>query len=95
MLQICSIKNFGNISFAGLYAITSFSTQFTKLYPYSMIDYFVHIGKYNYLNVQSDNVLPIISNNKDYYKTDNVTLNSDTLQKCSFLLSKQSNNFFN
>lgn len=98
LLQICNsqmIKDHGNISFAGLYALTSYSTQFQKVYPYSIIDYFLHIGKYNHLSFRNVNVLPILNNNKDYYKTDNVTLNSDTLQKCSLLLSKQNNNFFN
>lgn len=95
LLQICNIKNFANISFAGLYAITSFNTQFRKIYPYSMMDYFIHIGKYSNVTFSNTNVLPSINSSKDYYKTDNVTLNSDTLQKCSLLLSKQSNNFFN
>jgi len=95
LLQICNVKDYGNISFAGLYALTSYSTQFKKVYPYSIIDYFLHIGKYNHLNFRNINVLPTINSNKDYYKTDNVTLNSDTLQKCSLLLSKQNNNFFN
>lgn len=95
LLQICNIKNFANISFAGLYAITSFNTQFRKTYPYSMMDYFIHIGKYSNVTFNNTNILPSINNSKDYYKTDNVTLNSDTLQKCSLLLSKQSNNFFN
>lgn len=95
LLQICNIKNFANISFAGLYAITSFNTQFRKIYPYSMMDYFIHIGKYSNVTFNNTNILPSINNSKDYYKTDNVTLNSDTLQKCSLLLSKQSNNFFN
>jgi len=95
LLQICNIKNFANISFAGLYAITSFNTQFRKIYPYSMMDYFIHIGKYSNVTFNNTNILPSVHNSKDYYKTDNVTLNSDTLQKCSLLLSKQSNNFFN
>lgn len=95
LLQICNIKNFANISFAGLYAITSFNTQFRKIYPYSMMDYFIHIGKYSNVTFNNINILPSVHNSKDYYKTDNVTLNSDTLQKCSLLLSKQSNNFFN
>lgn len=95
LLQICNIKNFANISFAGLYAITSFNTQFRKIYPYSMMDYFIHIGKYSNITFNNTNILPSVNNSKDYYKTDNVTLNSDTLQKCSLLLSKQSNNFFN
>jgi NADH dehydrogenase (ubiquinone) Fe-S protein 1 len=95
LLQICNIKNFANISFAGLYAITSFNTQFRKIYPYSMMDYFIHIGKYSNVTFNNTNILPSVNNSKDYYKTDNVTLNSDTLQKCSLLLSKQSNNFFN
>ena len=98
LLQVCNIKDFGSVSFAGLYSITSYSTQFKKVYPYAIIDYFLHIGKYNHLNFSNTNILPISNLNeigKDYYKTDNVTLNSDTLQKCSLLLSKQNSNFFN
>ena len=51
LLHTCNIKEYGTISFASLYAISSYSTQFQKIYPYSMIDYFLHIGKYNYLNL--------------------------------------------
>lgn len=94
LLHTCNLKEYGSVSFAGLYAISSFSTQFEKIYPYSRIDYFLQnckyvIGGYNTINTN------VVSNNIDYYKTDNVTLNSDTLQKCSLILSKHSSNFFN
>ena len=94
LLYTCSIKENGPVSFAGLYAISSFITQFEIIYPYSRIDYFLQNGKYNVGNLDtlSNN---IVNNNIDYYKTDNITLNSDTLQKCSLILSKQKSNFFN
>lgn len=94
LLHTCSIKEYGTISFAGLYSISSFLTQFKIIYPYSRIDYFLQIGKYN-IGIINTMCNIHINDSIDYYKTDNVTLNSDTLQKCSLILSKQNNNFIN
>jgi NADH dehydrogenase (ubiquinone) Fe-S protein 1 len=91
----CNLSNIPQVSFAGLYTQISYNNRFEKVYPYAIIDYFLHIGKYDHIHIVNTffTVNNFVSNNVNYYKTDNVTLNSDTLQKCSLLLLNNNNNF--
>jgi NADH dehydrogenase (ubiquinone) Fe-S protein 1 len=69
---------------------------FYNIYPYNKINYFFYslFTNYKFLNIYTYIYLSYNFNLcyiNEYYKTDNISLNSETLQKCSLLLSY--NNF--
>jgi len=101
--EFTSSKDIPSISIASFYTLKLLDYKFPKLYPYLILDKGVMSKKYNNLLNETQIFNKIQSNintsynnvtSVNYYKTDNVTLNSEILQKCSLLYINNQNNFF-
>ncbi len=96
-------KDIPSLSIASFYTLKLLNYKFNKLYPYLISDRGIISKKYNNL-LNKNQILNIVQSNTNsnynnitninYYKTDNVTLNSEILQKCSLLYINNQNNFF-
>jgi hypothetical protein len=69
---------------------------FINIYPYYNVNNYFNSKLFNF-NFNNNLILNynfIFDFLEDYYKTDNISLNSDTLNKSSLLINNQKNNFF-
>ena len=69
---------------------------FTKIYPYSQVHYYYNNIIYEILDNNKQSFSRSLRSEfiEDYYKVNNMTLNSETLQKSSILVNNMKNNFF-
>jgi NADH dehydrogenase (ubiquinone) Fe-S protein 1 len=99
--KLLSIKMKGNkesLAFikSSIFVNKILNSYFHELYPYYRVTSYFNLNKYN-INYKFSKYFIHNFNNEfieDYYKTDNITLNSETLQKTSLLVNGMKSNFF-
>ncbi len=85
------------IFFASVYIQKLYNFKFNIFFPLHNVNSFFESFNININYIENTNYIDnslYLNYVIDYYKTDNVSIYSETLQKCSLLLNQSKNNFF-